>query len=113
MLRNFNMDQSESTFNSACTLFVGDLSFFCSEDDLIKIFAKFGPISKVCVRRGVTGESLMHGFAALQSAESARWAIAELDGREFMGRHIRYDLAPTPCPCSRLPTYLLNPAVCN
>lgn len=72
------------------TLFLGDLSYFCTEEDLCSIFAPFGHISTVRVRRGVTGESLMHGFIALDSHEAAKRAIAELDGKMFMGRNIRY-----------------------
>lgn len=71
------------------TLFLGDLSYFCTEEDLCSIFAPFGSISTVRVRRGVTGESLMHGFIALDSHEAAKQAIAELDGKIFMGRSMR------------------------
>lgn len=71
------------------TLFLGDLSYFCTEEDLCAIFAPFGNISTVRVRRGVTGESLMHGFIALDSHEAAKQAIAELDGKIFMGRSMR------------------------
>lgn len=72
------------------TLFLGDLSYFCTEEDLCAIFAPFGNISTVRVRRGVTGESLMHGFIALDSHEAAKRAIAELDSKIFMGRSMRY-----------------------
>lgn len=71
------------------TLFLGDLSYFCTEEDLCSIFAPFGSISTVRVRRGVTGESLMHGFIALDSHEAAKQAIVELDGKIFMGRSMR------------------------
>ncbi len=72
------------------TLFLGDLSYFCTEEDLCAIFAPFGHISTVRVRRGVTGESLMHGFIALDSHDAAKQAIAELDAKIFMGRSMRY-----------------------
>lgn len=71
------------------TLFLGDLSYFCKEDDLCALFAGYGPILAVSVRRGVTGESLMHGFVALESAESARRVIADMNGMEFMGRNLK------------------------
>lgn len=72
------------------TLFLGDLSYFCTEEDLCAVFAGYGPILTVRVRRGVTGESLMHGFIALDTPEAARQAILDLDGIEFMGRNMRY-----------------------
>lgn len=71
------------------TLFLGDLSYFTTEEDLCNVFSPFGQISTVRVRRGVTSESLMHGFIGLDSHEAAKRAIAELDGKIFMGRHMR------------------------
>jgi polyadenylate-binding protein len=71
------------------TLFLGDLSYFCTEEDLCAVFASYGHISTVRVRRGVTGESLMHGFIALDSHEAAKRAIVDLDGKIFMGRSMR------------------------
>lgn len=79
------------------TLFLGDLSYFCNEEDLCALFSPYGAIMTVRVRRGVTGESLMHGFIAMSTPEAARWAIAEVDGLEFMGRNIRYLSTLIPC----------------
>jgi hypothetical protein len=102
--------QSEPDSNdSSRTLFVGDLSYFCTEEDLLSIFSSncsilgssvsnlhffiyflvYGPLLTVRIRRGVTGESLMHGFVALTSTDSALRAIRDLDGVEFMGRNIK------------------------
>eukprot|EP01031_Cornospumella_fuschlensis_P033931 gene33931-41064_t len=75
------------------TLFVGDLSYFCTEEDLCRLFRPYGPILTVRVRRGNNGDSLMHGFVALETAEMTRLAIAQLDGQDFMGRHIRVQLS--------------------
>ncbi len=82
-------EQYEGINDSSKTLFVGDLSYFCTEEDLLSIFSGYGPILTVRVRRGITGDSLMHGFVALASAESAQRAIRDLDGIEFMGRNMR------------------------
>lgn len=82
-------DSLASSFDAAKTLFLGDLSFFCSEEDLCRLFAPYGPILTVRIRRGVTGDSLMHGFLALATAEAAAQAIREVDGREFLGRNIK------------------------
>ncbi len=83
-------EEQLSSLDSARTIFVGDLSYFCNEDDLFNLFSQFGKILTVRVRRGVTGESLMHGFIAMDTAEAAGLAITGLDGMEFMGRNIRY-----------------------
>lgn len=72
------------------TLFLGDLSYFCTEEDLCALFSAYGRITTVRVRRGATGESLMHGFIALDTHEAAKQAIVDLDGAIFMGRNMRY-----------------------
>jgi RNA recognition motif-containing protein len=78
-----------SAIDSSRTLFVGDLSYFCTEENLFALFSTFGSILTVRIRRGISGESLMHGFVALESPEAANAALAALDGVEFMGRNIR------------------------
>ncbi len=83
------LDSQLSNADSARTIFVGDLSFFCTEDDLRALFAPVGKILTARIRRGVTGDSLMHGFIAMDTPEAAERAIRTLDGFEFMGRNIR------------------------
>ncbi len=85
----FNEIKPELQSDASRTLFIGDLSYFCSEEDLCTLFAPYGRILTVRVRRGVTGESLMHGFIALDTPEAAQRAIIDLDGVEFMGRNMR------------------------
>lgn len=79
----------DASHDASRTLFIGDLSYFCTEEDLCRVFAAYGPILTVRVRRGVTGDSLMHGFVALNSSEAAVRAIRDLDKIEFMGRNMR------------------------
>lgn len=85
----YYFEKPEAAAEAARTLFIGDLSYFCTEDDLCTLFAPYGRILTVRVRRGVTGESLMHGFIALETAEAAQRAIMDLDTCEFMGRNMR------------------------
>lgn len=96
-MANFHLQYSYSVLDTSKTLFVGDLSFFCTEEDLLSIFSGYGPILTVRVRRGVKGDSLMHGFVALASSEAANRAIRDLDGIEFMGRNLRLDKYCTLC----------------
>ena len=84
-----NYQEAINSSDAYRTLFLGDLSYFCTEEDLCNLFTSYGQISTVRVRRGVTGESLMHGFIALESHEAAKRAITELDGQIFMGRCMR------------------------
>ncbi len=87
---NTNMLKQENQMElSTKTLFIGDLSYFCTEDDLVNIFSRYGVITGVKIRRGATGESLLYGFMCFQSPESTIIAMRELNGKVFMGRNIR------------------------
>lgn len=70
-------------------LFVGDLSFFCTEKELITIFSPFGAISAVNIRRGAAGESLLYGFVTFTNVQSAMTAMTALNGKDFLGRKLR------------------------
>ncbi len=69
-------------------VFVGDLSFFCTEADLRERFEIFGPIQNVMIKRDTQGKSLMYGFIRFRSVPSAKRAITEMRGQKFMGRAI-------------------------
>lgn len=74
------------------TVFVGDLSFFCTEIDIGPVFAKIGNIVSLEVKRGRHGDSLMHGFVEYDIETSAQNAIVQLNGHKLMGRCMRYRL---------------------
>jgi RNA recognition motif-containing protein len=71
------------------TLYLGDLSYFCTEDDLFHLFSPYGPLVAVKVHRGKTGNPLLHGFVSFQQEAHASLALAELSGVQFMGRVLR------------------------
>ena len=75
---------------STSLLFVGDLSQFCTEKDLFGAFAKYGPVISAQIRKGRSGDSLMHGFVELQDVAKAQKAIESLNDTKFMGRRMRY-----------------------
>jgi len=73
------------------TLFVGNLSYFCIDANLMDLFAPYGLVESIEIKRGKeTGDCLMHGFVEMGSLEAAEAAAMELNGRKFMGRRIRY-----------------------
>lgn len=98
---SFDLPNAYADFSAYAnrTLFLGDLSYFCTEEDLCGLFRTHGPIMTVRVRRGGSGDSLMHGFVALDSPDMARRAIKDLDGAEFMGRNIRCVMELYMCIC--------------
>jgi RNA recognition motif-containing protein len=79
----------------ARSIFVGDLSFFCTEIELASAFEKFGTIVSLEIKRGRFGDSLMHGFVEYDNEASATTAIQEMNGKKFMGRKMRVNWTNT------------------
>lgn len=77
-----------SSSSTGKTIFVGDLSFFCKEIDLMHLFATVGKVSSVEIKRGPNGESLLHAFIKFETEASAQLAIQRIHGIKFMGRNI-------------------------
>jgi RNA recognition motif-containing protein len=71
------------------SVFVGDLSYFCTEIDLANLFRKYGKIVNIEIKRGRQGDSLMHGFVEYELDVSAQLAIHYLHGFKYMGRKMR------------------------
>src|SRR5436309_15787815 len=70
-------------------LFVGNLSFETSDDDLKETFSKAGACEMASVIRDrMTGRSRGFGFVEMGSDEEAQRAIAELNGKDLRGRNI-------------------------
>jgi RNA recognition motif-containing protein len=68
-------------------LYVGNLPFNFTPEDLNQMFAGYGEISSAdIVSDRDTGRSRGFGFVELASEEAGRRAIAELDGSEQGGR---------------------------
>mmetsp|Transcript_6858 Transcript_6858/g.17136 ORF Transcript_6858/g.17136 Transcript_6858/m.17136 type:complete len:309 (+) Transcript_6858:29-955(+) len=72
------------------SIFIGDLSAFCTENDIYNEFAKFGNIVDVRIKRSKeTGKPLLYGFVDYSSVSSAANAIREMNGQLFKGRPLR------------------------
>ncbi|MCX7954031.1 MAG: RNA-binding protein [Bacteroidales bacterium] len=70
-------------------LFVANLNFKISDQDLKKVFEKFGPvISAKVVRDRKTHRSKGYGFVDMENDEDAQHAIKKLNGKEIMGRPV-------------------------
>ncbi len=69
-------------------VFVGDLSYFCTEADLSKWLEAIGPIQNVVIKKDMNGNSLLYGFVHFCSVSSAKRAVRILNGQKFMGRTI-------------------------
>ncbi len=71
-------------------IYVGNLAYSTSDDELRDFFSAYGSVSsaRVCVDR-MTGRSKGFGFVEMENAEEANAAIAALNGREVGGRALR------------------------
>lgn len=79
---------------SAVTIYVGNLSFQATEEDLREVFAEYGEVVRVSLPTDrETGKK--RGFAFVEMKEEANEdnAIEELDGAQWLGREIRVNKA--------------------
>src|SRR5580658_7991321 len=68
-------------------LYVGNLSFDTTENDLQDLFAQHGPVSEVnLITDRMTGRSRGFAFVTMGSPEAAQAAITALSGKEIQGR---------------------------
>jgi RNA recognition motif-containing protein len=75
-------------------LYVGNLPFEVSDDDLQELFAAHGAVvsAKVITDRE-TGRARGFGFVEMEQAEDAQKAIQSLDGQDFKGRNLKVNMA--------------------
>ncbi|MBR8838052.1 MAG: RNA-binding protein [Stigonema ocellatum SAG 48.90 = DSM 106950] len=76
------------------TIYVGNLSYRATEEDLKTVFAEYGEVKRIVLPTDrETGR--LRGFAFVDMGEDAQEdaAITELDGAEWMGRQLRVNKA--------------------
>ena len=76
------------------SLYVGNLPYETTEDDLKELFSKYGNVSdvKVIIDRE-TNRSKGFGFVTMENESDNDSAIQNLDGREVSGRAIKVNPA--------------------
>src|SRR5436190_21090678 len=79
--------KNENAMNSK--LFVGNLSFDVTENDLQDLFAAFGPVTDVNLMTDrSTGRSRGFAFVTMATPEGTQAAIAAMSGKDFKGRKL-------------------------
>lgn len=75
-------------------IYVGNLSYKISDQELKNVFEEFGEVTsaKVIIDRK-TGRSKGFGFVEMNSDDEAQAAINELDGSEIKGRTVKVNKA--------------------
>jgi len=75
-------------------IFVGNLNFNTSEEDLRQLFEPYGQVDRVSIMTDRdTGRSRGFGFVEMTSAEDGEKAIAALNGQEVGGRTLNINEA--------------------
>ena len=75
-------------------LYVGNIAWSTSEEELESHFAQYGNVSAVrIITEGHSGRSKGFGFVEMESSEAGQAAIDNLDGKDFGGRDIKVNEA--------------------
>lgn len=70
-------------------IYVGNLSYNLSENELNEIFSPYGEVSSVkIISDKYTGKSKGFGFVVMDTDNEAKEAISELNGKELDDREI-------------------------
>lgn len=76
------------------TIYIGNLSFQATEEDLREVFVEYGTVKRVTLPTDrETGKKRGFAFVELDTEKEEDSAIEELDGAEWMGREIRLNKA--------------------
>ena len=75
-------------------IYVGNLSYDATEDDLRKAFEDFGSVDSVkIITDRYTGRSKGFGFVEMTNDDEAKTAISDLNDKEFKGRNLKVNEA--------------------
>lgn len=75
-------------------IYVGNMSYGTTENDLKELFGQFGDVDSVkIITDRETGRAKGFGFIAMNDDSAANTAIEELNGKDFDGRTLRINEA--------------------
>jgi RNA recognition motif-containing protein len=76
------------------SIYVGNLSYSVTQDDLTKVFSEYGSVTRVQLPTDrETGRVRGFGFVEMESSTAEDAAIQALDGAEWMGRVLKVNKA--------------------
>ncbi|MBD1806492.1 RNA-binding protein [Microcoleus sp. FACHB-SPT15] len=76
------------------SIYVGNLSYDVTQDDLTSVFAEYGTVKRVQIPNDrETGRPRGFGFVEMETDAEEDAAIEALDGAEWMGRSLRVNKA--------------------
>lgn len=75
-------------------LYVGNLPYSTTEEDLRELFAQAGAVQSVAlIKDRDSGRSKGFGFVEMETAEAAQAAITKFNNYEFQGRNLTVNIA--------------------
>ena len=75
-------------------IYVGNMSYSVTEEDLKQAFEAFGEIASVTIIKDkMSGQSKGFGFVEMGSAEQGQAAISGMNGKELKGRKLNVNEA--------------------
>jgi RNA recognition motif-containing protein len=75
-------------------IYVGNMSYEVTEEDLRQAFTAFGPVESVAIIKDrSSGQSKGFGFVEMPSKEEGQAAIAGMNGKELKGRTLNVNEA--------------------
>lgn len=78
----------------ATNLYVGNVSFDATEGDVLGLFEKYGKVVRCnLILDKFTNRPRGFAFVEMSSQEEADKAVAELNGKEFLGRPLKVNEA--------------------
>ena len=84
-----NIEEGKSPkFTGHGKLYVGNIAFASSEDEIYKIFSDIGEVGEVSLVRDEIGRNRGFGFVTMRSKDDGDKAMGELDGYELHGRKL-------------------------
>ncbi len=76
------------------SIYVGNLSYNVTQEDLSKVFSDYGTVKRVQLPTDrETGRARGFGFVEMESDDAETAAIEALDGAEWMGRAMKVNKA--------------------
>jgi RNA recognition motif-containing protein len=76
------------------TIYIGNLSFQATEEDLVEVFGEYGKVSRVSLPTDKeTGKKRGFAFVEMEDESKEDEVIAELDGAEWLGRELKLNKA--------------------
>ena len=75
-------------------IYVGNLPYSATQEELTALFGKFGTVNSVkVVTDKFSGKSRGYGFVEMSEESNGTDAISKLNGQDFKGRELRVSAA--------------------